>query len=46
VVADTLAALRRSDVVLVDTGAAKMWMTRLYPTYQPNTCPISKRPVY
>lgn len=40
-VADTLAALRRSDVVLVDTGAAKMWMTRLYPTYQPNTCPIS-----
>jgi acetolactate synthase-1/2/3 large subunit len=27
--------------VLVDTGAAKMWMARLYPAYQPNTCPIS-----
>jgi acetolactate synthase-1/2/3 large subunit len=27
--------------VLVDTGAAKMWMARPYPAYQPNTCPIS-----
>ncbi len=27
-----------SDVVLCDTGAAKMWMARLYPTYEPNTC--------
>jgi acetolactate synthase-1/2/3 large subunit len=41
VVADTRAALGRGDVVLVDTGAAKMWMARLYPTYQPNTCLIS-----
>jgi acetolactate synthase-1/2/3 large subunit len=31
----------RSDVVLVDTGATKMWMARLYPTYQRNTCLIS-----
>ncbi len=41
VVADTRAALGRSDVVLVDTGATKMWMARLYPTYEPNTCLVS-----
>ncbi|HEX6392639.1 MAG TPA: acetolactate synthase large subunit [Acidimicrobiales bacterium] len=41
VVADTRAALRRDDIVLVDTGALKMWMARLYPTYEPNTCLIS-----
>ena len=27
--------------MLVDTGAAKMWMARLYPTYERNTCLIS-----
>ncbi|OBI85238.1 acetolactate synthase large subunit [Mycobacterium asiaticum] len=41
VVADTRAALGRDDVVLVDTGATKMWMARLYPTYERNTCLIS-----
>lgn len=41
VVADTRAALDRTDVALVDTGAVKMWMARLYPTYAPNTCLIS-----
>ena len=41
IVADTRAALGRSDVVLVDTGATKMWMARLYPTYECNTCLIS-----
>ncbi|MHA7651230.1 acetolactate synthase large subunit [Mycobacterium sp. ML4] len=41
VVADTREALGRNDVVLVDTGATKMWMARLYPTYQRNTCLIS-----
>ena len=41
IVADTRAALRRDDVVLVDTGALKMWMARLYPTYEPNTCLMS-----
>ena len=30
-----------SDIVLADTGAVKMWMARLYPTYEPNTCLIS-----
>ncbi len=41
IVADTRAALGRDDVVLVDTGAVKMWMARLYPTYVRNTCLIS-----
>ena len=41
IVADTRAALGRDDIVLVDTGALKMWMARLYPTYAPNTCLLS-----
>ena len=41
VVSDTRAALGRSDIVLADTGAVKMWMARLYPTYEPNTCLLS-----
>jgi acetolactate synthase-1/2/3 large subunit len=41
IVTDTRAAMGREDVVLVDTGALKMWMARLYPTYEPNTCLIS-----
>ncbi|MHA6791993.1 acetolactate synthase large subunit [Pseudonocardia bannensis] len=41
VVADTRAALGRDDIVLADTGAVKMWMARLYPTYVANTCLIS-----
>jgi acetolactate synthase I/II/III large subunit len=41
VVADTRGALERADIVLADTGAVKMWMARLYPTYEPNTCLIS-----
>jgi acetolactate synthase I/II/III large subunit len=40
-VADTRAALDRTDIVLADTGAVKMWMARLYPTYEPNTCLVS-----
>jgi acetolactate synthase-1/2/3 large subunit len=40
-VADIRAAMGASDIVLVDTGALKMWMARLYPTYQPNTCLVS-----
>jgi acetolactate synthase I/II/III large subunit len=34
-------AMGRDDIVLCDTGAAKMWMSRLYPTYRPNTCIVS-----
>ncbi|MGH8918999.1 MAG: acetolactate synthase large subunit [Actinomycetes bacterium] len=41
IVADTRAALGRDDIVLADTGAVKMWMARLYPTYAPNTCLLS-----
>jgi acetolactate synthase-1/2/3 large subunit len=41
IVADTRAALGREDIVLADTGAVKMWMARLYPTYEPNTCLVS-----
>jgi acetolactate synthase-1/2/3 large subunit len=41
IVADTRRALDRSDIVLADTGAVKMWMARLYPTYEPNTCLVS-----
>lgn len=41
VVADTRAVLGRDDIVLVDTGAAKMWMARLYPTFTANSCLIS-----
>ena len=41
IVADIRAAMGEEDIVLVDTGAIKMWMARLYPTYRPNTCLIS-----
>jgi acetolactate synthase I/II/III large subunit len=41
IVADIREAMGRPDIVLCDTGAAKMWMARLYPTYAPNTCLIS-----
>jgi acetolactate synthase-1/2/3 large subunit len=40
-VSDIRKAMDESDIVLVDTGAVKMWMARLYPTYQPNTCLVS-----
>jgi acetolactate synthase I/II/III large subunit len=41
IVWDIRAAMGESDIVLADTGASKMWMARLYPTYQPNTCLVS-----
>jgi len=41
IVADIREAMGEKDIVLVDTGAVKMWMARLYPTYQPNTCIVS-----
>src|SRR5205807_6620580 len=40
-VADIGAALGDSDIVLADTDAVKMWMARLYPAYQHNTCVVS-----
>jgi acetolactate synthase-1/2/3 large subunit len=41
IVHDVRHALGREDIALCDTGAVKMWMARLYPTYAPNTCLIS-----
>ena len=41
IVHDVREALGREDVVLCDTGSAKIWMARLFPTYAPNTCLIS-----
>jgi acetolactate synthase I/II/III large subunit len=41
IVHDVRAAMDVDDIVLADTGAVKMWMARLYPTYRPNTCLIS-----
>ena len=38
IVSDIRLALEVLDIVLVDTGALKMWMARLYPKYMPNTC--------
>ncbi|TDD70155.1 acetolactate synthase large subunit [Actinomadura rubrisoli] len=41
IVADVRAAMGRKDIVLADTGAVKMWMARMYPTYEPNTLLVS-----
>src|SRR5690606_9876768 len=41
VVADIRRAMGEYDIVLADTGAVKMWMARLYPSYQPLTCVVS-----
>ncbi len=41
IVHDVREALGREDIVLCDTGAVKIWMARLFPTYAPNTCLIS-----
>ncbi|MFV2173423.1 acetolactate synthase large subunit [Actinomadura sp. LOL_016] len=41
IIADVRAAMGRKDIVLADTGAVKMWMARMYPTYEPNTLLVS-----
>ena len=41
IVSDIRAAMGDEDIVLADTGAIKMWMARLYPTYAPLTCIVS-----
>jgi acetolactate synthase-1/2/3 large subunit len=41
IVADIRTAMGEDDIVLCDTGAVKMWMARLYPTYRPRTCLVS-----
>jgi acetolactate synthase I/II/III large subunit len=37
VVADLRAALGDQDIVISDVGAHKVWLSRLYPAYAPNT---------
>jgi acetolactate synthase-1/2/3 large subunit len=41
IVSDIRAAMEPEDIVLADTGAVKMWMARLYPTYRATTCIVS-----
>ncbi|RMX17948.1 acetolactate synthase large subunit [Legionella jordanis] len=41
IIADLRKSLDDEDIVLCDTGALKMWMARLYPCYESNTCLIS-----
>ncbi|WP_433182866.1 acetolactate synthase large subunit [Actinoallomurus sp. CA-150999] len=41
IVTDIREAMDRHDIVLADTGAVKMWMARMYPTYEPNTLLVS-----
>jgi acetolactate synthase-1/2/3 large subunit len=40
-IADLRRALRAEDIVVSDVGAHKVWVARLYPTYEPNTVIIS-----
>ena len=41
IVYDLRKVMGESDITLSDTGAHKMWMARMYPCYEPNTCLIS-----
>lgn len=41
IIADLRKALAHDDIALCDTGALKMWMARLFPCYESNTCLIS-----
>lgn len=39
-VIDVRNALDENDIVLSDVGAHKLWISKIYKTYQPNTCII------
>jgi acetolactate synthase-1/2/3 large subunit len=41
IISDLRSVLNEEDIVISDVGAHKMWMARMYHTYQPNTCLIS-----
>ena len=41
IVADLRRVLADDDIVICDVGAHKMWMARMFPCEQPNTCIIS-----
>jgi acetolactate synthase-1/2/3 large subunit len=41
IISDLRRALQDEDIVISDVGAHKVWLARLFPCYQPNTCIIS-----
>ena len=41
ILSDVRSVLAADDIVISDVGAHKMWIARMYPCYQPNTCIIS-----
>ena len=41
IIADIRKALGKSDILISDVGAHKMWIARHYHCYEPNTCLIS-----
>jgi acetolactate synthase-1/2/3 large subunit len=41
IISDLRSVLNEKDIVISDVGAHKMWIARMYHTYQPNTCLIS-----
>lgn len=41
ILADVRRAMGRSDILVSDVGAHKMWIARHYDCYEPNTCLIS-----
>lgn len=41
ILADLRTALADDDIVISDVGAHKLWLARLFPCQQPNTCIIS-----
>ncbi|WP_153465389.1 acetolactate synthase large subunit [Sediminibacillus terrae] len=41
IIADLRSVLAEDSIVISDVGAHKMWMARMYHSYQPNTCLIS-----
>ena len=41
ILADLRSALAGDDIVISDVGAHKLWLARLFPVLQPNTCIVS-----
>ena len=41
ILSDIRSVLAENDILISDVGAHKMWIARMYPCYQPNTCIIS-----
>lgn len=41
IIADLREVMRRDDIVISDVGAHKIWLARMYPTYEPDTLIIT-----